>query len=122
MYRTCRTNLWWIFAVDEIVFCVVLLCCHFLLVCNCNFTHPKTSFNLVNEEDRIFIELKTDWSTDNHNGKENKFHLLRKYKTNIPNAKVYYICLNDKCQLHVNYTHHIRLSNNNSNKSLGVLL
>ena len=37
----------------------------------CNFTHPKTSFDLVNE-DQIFIELKTDWSTDNHNGNESR--------------------------------------------------
>ena len=26
----------------------------------CNFTHPQTGFDLVNEKDQIFIELKTD--------------------------------------------------------------
>ena len=67
----------------------------------CNFTHPKTGFNLVNEKDQIFIELPTDWNTDNHNGKESKFYA----KTNNPDSKVYYVCLNDKCQLYVSYIH-----------------
>ena len=26
----------------------------------CNFAHPKTGFDLINEKDQIFIELKTD--------------------------------------------------------------
>ena len=48
----------------------------------CNFTHPKkTGLKIVNEEEQIFIESKTDWNTDNHNGKESKFCFLRKYKT-----------------------------------------
>ena len=51
----------------------------------CNFTHTKTGFDLVNEKDHMFIELKRYWNTDNHDGKE-RFHLLRKYKTNNPNA------------------------------------
>ena len=71
-----------------------------------NFTHPKTGFDLINEEEQIFIELKTDWNTDNHNSKHSKFHLMGKYKTNNPNANVYYICLNDKCKVHVDYLHH----------------
>ena len=62
----------------------------------CNFTHPKTDFDLVKKEDQIFIELKTDWSTENHNEKESKFRLFQKYETNSPNAKVCYICLNEK--------------------------
>ena len=61
----------------------------------CNFTHPKTGFDLVNEKEQIFIELKTDWNTDNYNAKESKFRFLNKYKRNNSNAKVYYICLND---------------------------
>ena len=76
--------------------------CEQLFCYLCNFTHPKTGFHLVNENDRVVIELKTDWSTDNHNGKEKKFRLLQKFKTNKtnnPNAKVYYICLNDKRRL-----------------------
>ena len=56
----------------------------------------KTGFDLVNDEDQIFIELKADRSTDNHNGKESKFRFLGKYKRNNLNAKVYYFCLNDK--------------------------
>ena len=72
----------------------------------CNFTHPETEFDLINEKEQIFIKLKTDWSTDNHNAKESKFCLLSKYKRNNSNAKVYYICLNDKCKVHVDYTHH----------------
>ena len=31
----------------------------------CNFIHPKLDFDLVNKEDHKFIELKTDWNTDN---------------------------------------------------------
>ena len=67
----------------------------------CNFTHPETGFDLVNEKYQIFIELKTDWSTDNHNAKKSKFRFLGKCKTNDPNTKVYYICLNDKHRLYV---------------------
>ena len=72
----------------------------------CNFNHPKTGFDLINEEEQIFIELKTDWNTDNYNAKESKFRFLSKYKRNNSNAKVYYICLNDKRKVHVDYTHH----------------
>ena len=59
----------------------------------CNFEHPKKGFDLVNKEEQIFIELKTSFSTDNHNSKHSKFHLLGKHKANNPTAKVYYICL-----------------------------
>ena len=55
----------------------------------CNFTHPKTGFDLVSEEDHMFIELKTDWDIHNHNGKESKFYLLRKYKTINSNNLLY---------------------------------
>ena len=72
----------------------------------CNFKHPETSFHLVNEKEQIFIELKTDWNRDKHNAKESKLHLFKKYKTNNPDAKVYYICLIDKYKIHVNYLHH----------------
>ena len=49
----------------------------------CNFIYPKTGFHLVNEEDHMFIELKTDWNTDNHNGKESKFRLLKNTKQTV---------------------------------------
>ena len=55
--------------------------CEQLFCYLCNFTHPKIGFDLINEEDHMYIELKTDWNTDNHNGKESKFCLLRKCKT-----------------------------------------
>ena len=51
-------------------------------------------------------KLKTDWNTDNHSLKESKFRLLSKYKRNNSNAKVYYICLNDKRKINVDYAHH----------------
>ena len=70
----------------------------------CNFAHPKTGFDLVNEEDQIFIELKSNWKTDNHNSKESKFHHLGKYKTKNSDAEIFYICLNDKRKINVNYT------------------
>ena len=72
----------------------------------CNFEHPKKGFDLVNKKEQIFIELKTSFSTDNHNSKHSKFHLLGKYKASNPTAKVCYICLNDKRAISVNYTHH----------------
>ena len=72
----------------------------------CKFEHLEICFDLVNEKEQNFIELKTDWNTDKHNAKESKFHLFKKYNTNNPDAKVYYICLNDKPKIHVNYLHH----------------
>ena len=76
----------------------------------CNFIHPETGFDLVNEKEQIFIELKTDWNTDNYNAKESKFRLLSKYKRNNPNAKVYYICLNDKRKINVDSRRNFVLS------------
>ena len=35
-----------------------------------------------------------------------KFRFLSKYKRNNPKVKVYYICLNDKRKVHVDYLHH----------------
>ena len=72
----------------------------------CNFKHPRKGFDLLNKQEQIFIELKTNFLSNNHNARNSKFHHLEKYKTNNLNANVYYICLNDKCQLHVNYMHH----------------
>ena len=67
----------------------------------CNFSHSEIGFDLINEEQQIFIKLKTDWSTDNNNSKESKFRLLNKYKRNNSNSKVYYICLNDKRKVYI---------------------
>ena len=68
----------------------------------CNFIHPRKELDLVNEQEQIFIELKTNFLLDNHNARNSKFHHLGKHKTNNPNAKAYCICLNDKRRLHVN--------------------
>ena len=72
----------------------------------CNFNHLKKGFDLINEQEQIFIEIKANFLSDNYNARHSKFHLLGKYKTNNPTAKVYYICLTDKRQTHVHYTHH----------------
>ena len=71
---------------------------------------PLETFDLINEKEQIFIKLKTDWNTDNHNAKESKFCLLNKYKRNNSNAKVYYICLNDKRKVHVDSRRNFVLS------------
>ena len=60
----------------------------------CNFIHLRKGFNLVNEQEQI-LELKTNFLSDNHNARQSKFYLLRKYKSNNPNPKVFNICLND---------------------------
>ena len=39
----------------------------------CNFIHPRKGFDLVNEQEHIFIELKTNFLSDNHNARNNKF-------------------------------------------------
>ena len=62
----------------------------------CNFKHQETGFNLVNEKEDIFVDLKTNFLSDNFNAKHNKFHHFKKYITNNSNAKIFYICLNDK--------------------------
>ena len=62
----------------------------------CNFKHQETGFILVNEKEDIFIDLKTIFLLDNFNAKHNKFHHFKKYKTNNPETKIFYICLNDK--------------------------
>ena len=58
-------------------------CCYF-----CHFSHPKTGFDLVNE-DQIFIELKSNWKTDTHNSKESKFHHLEKYITQMQKSIIF---------------------------------
>ena len=71
----------------------------------CNFKHQETGFNLVNEKKDIFIDLKTNFLSDNFNEKHNKFHHFEKFKTNNPEAKIFYICLNDKRKINDEYTH-----------------
>ena len=86
----------------------------------CNFTYPKTGFDLINEIiNQIFLELKTDWSTDNHN--ESNFHLLGKYKTNNQTQK--FITFVRMTNVEFMLIIHITLIfYNNRSKSLGVLL
>ena len=62
----------------------------------CNFKHQETGFNLVNEKEDIFIDLKTNFLSDNYNAKYNKFRFFKKYKTNNSDAKIFFICLNEK--------------------------
>ena len=52
---------------------------NYFVISVASFTHPKAGFDLVNEEDQIFIKLKSNWKTDNYNSKESKFHHIRKY-------------------------------------------
>ena len=35
----------------------------------CNFTHRIKGFDLINEEEQIFIELKTNFLSDNYNAR-----------------------------------------------------
>ena len=62
----------------------------------CKFEKPQKGFDLINKETNTFIELKTNWSTDNYNSKNNKFYKLKQKKINNPNAEVIYACLNDE--------------------------
>ena len=72
----------------------------------CNFTHPKTGFDLINKQQHIFIELKSNWNTDNHISKESKFSSLFENTKQTLQIQKFYICLNNKHKMHVNYTHH----------------
>ena len=62
----------------------------------CNFQKPRKGFDLINKETNTFIELKTNWKTDNYNSKNNKFYKLKQKKIDDPNAEVIYACLNDE--------------------------
>ena len=74
----------------------------------CDFQKPKKDFDLIDTKENIYIELKSKYSTDNHNSKDSKFHHLGKFQTQNPNFEVIYMCLNDNRCLktrNVNYKH-----------------
>ena len=71
-------------------------------------TCNRNSFDLINEEEHVYIELKSSFQTDNHNSKDSKFHHLGEFKSLHPEAQVYYICLNDNRAVgSTNYTHRL---------------
>ena len=61
----------------------------------CGFTHNKVGFDLINKEKNIYIELKTNFNTDNYDSKNSKFQKLTEHKTKNPDHEVIYACLND---------------------------
>ena len=61
----------------------------------CNFSHPSKGFDLVDYKNNIYIELKSNWSTDNYDSKNSKFQKLVKHKAVNPTCEVIYACLND---------------------------
>ena len=61
----------------------------------CGFTHNKVGFDLINYEKNIYVELKTNFNTDNYDSKNSKFQKLTEYKTKNPDHEVVYACLND---------------------------
>ena len=69
-------------------------------------TCNKNSFDLINTEENIFIEVKSAFATDNYNARDSKFHHLGKYKQFHPESQIYYICLHDhRNSTGCNYTH-----------------
>ena len=61
----------------------------------CGFTHNKVGFDLINKEKNIYIELKTNFNTDNYDSKDSKFQKLTEHKTKNTDHEVIYTCLND---------------------------
>ena len=62
----------------------------------CNLSQPQKRFDLINEENNLYIELKTSYKTDNKNSKESKFNYFKTFKQqHNQNANIYYMCLND---------------------------
>ena len=61
----------------------------------CGFTHNKVGFDLINKEKNIYIELKTNFNTDNYDSKNSKFQKLTEHKIKNPDHEVIYACLND---------------------------
>ena len=72
----------------------------------CGFTHNKVGFDLINYEKNIYIELKSNFSSDNYDSKNSKFQKLEKHKTKNPDHEVIYACLNDnRVDGNVDYFH-----------------
>ena len=61
----------------------------------CDFTHNKVGFDLIKKEKYIYIELKTNFNTDNYDSKNSKFQKLTEHRTKNPDHEVIYACLND---------------------------
>ena len=55
----------------------------------CGFTHNKVGFNLINKEKNSYIELKTNFSTDNYDSKNSKFQKLTEHKAKTQVMKLY---------------------------------
>ena len=72
----------------------------------CDFTYNKIGFDLINYEKNTYIELKTNYNTDNYDARISKFQKLVKHKINNPTHEVIYACLNDSRVSHgVDYIH-----------------
>ena len=56
----------------------------------CGFTHNKVGFDLINKEKNIliYIELKTNFNTDNYDSKNSEFQKLTEHKTKNPDDEV----------------------------------
>ena len=61
----------------------------------CGFTYNKVGFDLINKEKNIYIELKTNFNTDNYDLKNSKFQKLTEHKTKNSDHEIIYACLND---------------------------
>ena len=61
----------------------------------CGFTHNKVGFDLINKENDVYVELKTNFNTDNYDSKNRKFQRLTEHKTKNLDHEVTYACLND---------------------------
>jgi hypothetical protein len=61
----------------------------------CGFIRPEKGFDLICENRKIFIELKSNWKSDSHDSKREKFRRLMEFKNINPDYEVIYICLND---------------------------
>ena len=61
----------------------------------CNLSQPSKGFDLIKKETNLYVELKTNYTTDNYNSKSSKFDNFKKFKQKNPDANKYYMCLND---------------------------
>ena len=55
----------------------------------------SSGIDLINHENKIAIELKNNWKSDNISSKKYNFHHLCKFKQEHPNFEVIYGCVND---------------------------
>ena len=57
-------------------------------------THPKV--DLVHEEKKMAVELKTSTHSDSSAARRRKYQQLVQYKTRFPDYEVFYVVINDK--------------------------